>query len=440
MLEAIAKKLTTDHALATGSDHGNRVMVTAGGKPGVHERRPRRRRSGRTSSFSPRRITLTTRWPSPSPIAGPCSCPPTRITELDVARPRRRDHAPHARHRDGVARQSHRRRLSAATLRAVNALCAARGIYHFHDEAYEAFTHDGAVHFTPATQPGAAAHTITFYSMSKAYGFASWRIGWMVYPAHLEGALRKIQDTLVICPPVISQFAAVGALAAGTPFVREQLRALTAVRAVVRRALAPLTAEGLAEIPPADGAFYFLPRLRTTRPPLEIAEKLIREHGVAVIPGSAFGVTQSCTIRVAYGALAETAAAGIDRLVTGLRAILRPAHWTGFRQPRTTCVFAAEPPKSSFNTLHKLSAGPHRAHRRPSRSARASVSFMAAVARRQEGKRVSRSFAVGARGDRPLPTASFRLVVRDEPHCAPAAPTTGDSRDRSHRGPQRSRP
>ncbi len=92
----------------------------------------------------------------------------------------------------------------AAVLREVNELCAARGIFHLHDEAYEYFTCDGATHFSPGSLAGSAAHTISLFSLSKAYGAASWRIGWMVLPAQLEAAARKIQDTLIICPPVIS--------------------------------------------------------------------------------------------------------------------------------------------------------------------------------------------------------------------------------------------
>jgi aspartate/methionine/tyrosine aminotransferase len=56
---------------------------------------------------------------------------------------------------------------------------------------------------------------------------------------------------------------------------------------------------------------------------LIVAERLIREHRVAVIPGSAFGLTNGCHFRVAYGALQkETVAEGIGRLVKGLRKIL----------------------------------------------------------------------------------------------------------------------
>ncbi|MDO8542939.1 MAG: pyridoxal phosphate-dependent aminotransferase [Opitutaceae bacterium] len=208
------------------------------------------------------------------------------------------------------------------SLRAVNELCAERGIFHLHDEAYEYFTYDGSRHFSPASLPGSAPHTISLFSMSKAYGFASWRIGWIVFPATLEPAMRKVQDTLIICPPVISQYAAIGALSAGADFVREKLGAITEVRRVVQAELAPLSADGVMEVPPAQGAFYFLLRVRTSVPSLAVAERLIREHRVAVIPGNAFGLERGCHLRVAYGALQrDTAREGMGRLVTGLRAL-----------------------------------------------------------------------------------------------------------------------
>jgi aspartate/methionine/tyrosine aminotransferase len=210
----------------------------------------------------------------------------------------------------------------AEVLRAVNTLCAERGIYHISDEAYEHFTYDGAQHFSVASLSGSANHTISLFSLSKSYGFASWRIGWMVFPAHLESALRKVQDTLVICPPVISQFAAIGALAAGADYVREKLRGIAEVRALVARELVPLAADGVCEVPPSRGAFYFLLRVRSDQPPLALAEKLIREHAVAVIPGNAFGLDRGCHLRVAYAALArDKVAEGAGRLARGLRAL-----------------------------------------------------------------------------------------------------------------------
>ena len=142
----------------------------------------------------------------------------------------------------------------------------------------------------------------------------------MVFPADLESAMRKIQDTVLICPTVISQFAALGALEAGAAYVREKLRGIAEVRALVRSELSGLS--DICDVPPAQGAFYFLLRVRADRPSLEMAERLIREHRVAAIPGNAFGLDHGCHLRVAYGALQpDTAAEGMARLARGLRAL-----------------------------------------------------------------------------------------------------------------------
>jgi aspartate/methionine/tyrosine aminotransferase len=208
-----------------------------------------------------------------------------------------------------------------SALREVNELCRERGLYHIHDEAYEYFVYEGATHFSPGSVRGADSHTISLFSLSKAYGFASWRVGAMVIPERLLTSVRKIQDTLLICTPVISQFAAVGALNAGAAYCREKLAAIAGVRALVKKELATLGP--LCEVPPANGAFYFLLRLQTDIDPMTLTERLIREHGVAAIPGTAFGLHQGCHLRVAYGALEkQTAAEGIGRLVGGLKSIL----------------------------------------------------------------------------------------------------------------------
>jgi aspartate/methionine/tyrosine aminotransferase len=208
-----------------------------------------------------------------------------------------------------------------SALREVNRLCQEHSVYHIHDEAYEYFVYDGGAHFSPASIEGAAGHTISLFSLSKAYGFASWRIGAMVIPEPLLDSVRKIQDTILICAPVISQFAAVGALQAGAAYCREKLGGIAEIRNVVRRELSSLGDR--CELPPADGAFYFLLRVRTALPPMKLVERLIEEHRVAVIPGTAFGLADGCYLRVAYAALHRDAAKeGIGRLVSGLKKIL----------------------------------------------------------------------------------------------------------------------
>ena len=211
---------------------------------------------------------------------------------------------------------------SRETLAEVNTLCRERGLYHICDEAYEYFTYDGAEHVSPGSFPDAAPHTISLFSFSKAYGFASWRIGYMVIPDHLYLSVRKIQDTILICPPVVSQWAAVGALEAGASNRADKRAQLNKTRSSVLDQLHTLA--DIAEVPPAQGAFYFLLRIDTDLNDMDLVERLIREYKVAVIPGATFGIDGGCYLRVAYGALDPQAAEeGIGRLVKGLNSIVR---------------------------------------------------------------------------------------------------------------------
>jgi aspartate/methionine/tyrosine aminotransferase len=143
----------------------------------------------------------------------------------------------------------------------------------------------------------------------------------MVLPERLWDAVNKIQDTLLVCPPAVSQHAALAAARVGRAYARSAVEALDCTRQAIHRAL---TSPGVpCDTPAPAGAFYFFIRVRSALDPLHLAERLIREHRVAAMPGSAFGAMEGCYLRVSYGALEErTAAEGIERLTSGLRAIV----------------------------------------------------------------------------------------------------------------------
>ena len=205
-------------------------------------------------------------------------------------------------------------------LRAVNALCANRGLVHVSDEVYEYFLFDGASHFSPGAIPGAENHTVCIYSLSKSYGFASWRVGYMLFPEPLLEALKKIHDTNVICAPAVSQHAAVGVLDAGRKWVEERLESIAAARRIALDALSGLG--NRVTVPRSDGAFYFLARVHAGGDAVNLVERLIREHRIAVIPGTAFGMDDGCYLRIGYGAVdAASMVEGMERLVTGIAAL-----------------------------------------------------------------------------------------------------------------------
>src|SRR4029453_19669980 len=123
---------------------------------------------------------------------------------------------------------------SAPPPRPGNELFAGPGLIHIADEAYEYFTWDGAAHFSPGSLPGASAHTISLYSFSKAYGFAGWRVGYMAIPRRFNEAVYKVQDTVLICPPLVSQAAALACVPIGRPWTGRFLGPLAALSPDVR--------------------------------------------------------------------------------------------------------------------------------------------------------------------------------------------------------------
>jgi aspartate/methionine/tyrosine aminotransferase len=143
----------------------------------------------------------------------------------------------------------------------------------------------------------------------------------MVIPEALYMPVKKIQDTILICPPVVSQWAAVGAMRAGANYCRQKLIMTAEIRELFLNELSSI--RDIITVPRADGAFYFLLRIHRDLDPMTLVKQLIEQHKVALIPGTTFGMEIGCYLRVAFGALEkDTAAEGIGRLVAGLKKIL----------------------------------------------------------------------------------------------------------------------
>ena len=221
-------------------------------------------------------------------------------------------------------------------LRAINEFCRDHGLFHISDETYEAFVHGDTPHASPGAFPGSEQHTICLHSLSKAFGFASWRIGFVILPVALDAPFRAIQDTWLICPPVASQLAGLGCLQSPDSWLQSRLVELQAVRRQVLDGLQALDAG--VQSSPADGAFYVYLELPAGMDSLAVTRLLIEEHRVAVLPGTAFGMPHQPSLRVAYGALSlETAGEGIGRLVHGLHQLRSDPRCRikDFRPPRT---------------------------------------------------------------------------------------------------------
>lgn len=205
-------------------------------------------------------------------------------------------------------------------LRTINDLCRRYGLFHISDEAYEYFTYDEHSHYSVASDDKAASHTISLFSLSKSYGFAGWRIGYMLVPNQLLGSIKKIQDCNLICASIPAQFAAQGALETGKSYCLERQHVINKNRTLAIDTLSGLDCLDSNII--AEGAFYLFLTLDTEKPAMTICQQLIRDYAVAVIPGEPFGFNNRTAIRVSYGALeSEQYELAMGNLAKGLTQI-----------------------------------------------------------------------------------------------------------------------
>jgi len=166
-------------------------------------------------------------------------------------------------------------------------LCVRHDCLAFTDEIYEYILFDGARHVSLATLPGMAERTITISGLSKTWSATGWRIGWMVAPAELTGALRKVHDFLTVGAPAPLQEAAAVALRFGPDYFRELASRYEARRDL----LLGLLADTPFRVYLPRGAYYAMADFSAfgaDGDDTQFARALVERPGVAVVPGSSF--------------------------------------------------------------------------------------------------------------------------------------------------------
>ena len=203
-------------------------------------------------------------------------------------------------------------------LAAIAQLAQERDLWVLSDEIYLQLAHGipGGVAPSFYAQPGAAQRTVLLDGFSKAHAMTGWRLGYGVFPpALVEPAVRLVVNSVSCTPPFV-QRGGLAALSGGQAHVGA-LRADLAVR--VRRLAAGLDAlPGLAcPVPP--GAFYAWVDARGTGISAgELADRLLQEAGVAVLPGTCFGPGGDGYLRLCAGVPARV----LDEAVVRIGAFL----------------------------------------------------------------------------------------------------------------------
>lgn len=204
--------------------------------------------------------------------------------------------------------------------RAIGEWALANGIWVISDEIYQNLTYDGvtAVSIVQAV-PELADTTILVNGVAKTYAMTGWRVGWMVGPLDAIKAASNLQSHLSSNVSNISQRAAIAALTGPQDAVETMREAFDRRRQAIVEGLNSI--DGIT-CPTPEGAFYVYPDVTgllgrewggvTPTTSLELADLILEQAEVAVVPGEAFG--PSGYLRLSYALGDEALLEGVERL------------------------------------------------------------------------------------------------------------------------------
>ena len=209
---------------------------------------------------------------------------------------------------------------SPAEVRAVGEWALEHGIWVVADEIYEHLVYGGAEHVSmPVVVPGLADTCVVVNGVAKTYAMTGWRVGWLVGPVDVVKAATNLQSHATSNVSNVAQVAAVEALTGDLSAVAQMREAFDRRRTIMVTMLNAIP--GLA-CPTPDGAFYCYPsvkgvlgrtiRGRTPQSSAELAELVLDEVGVAVVPGEAFGTPGY--FRLSYALGDDDLVKGVQRL------------------------------------------------------------------------------------------------------------------------------
>src|SRR5438067_2118723 len=173
-----------------------------------------------------------------------------------------------------------------AELELIRDLCVEFNVLAITDEIYEHILYDGTEHISIATLDGMRERTVTINGMSKTYAVTGWRVGWTVAPPAITNAIRKVHDFLTVGAPAPLQEA--GAVALGLP--RSYYKNLAEGYRKRRDRLMPALTEAGFRCYRPRGAYYVMTDISSFgfRDDVAFTQYLVKEIGVAAVPGSSF--------------------------------------------------------------------------------------------------------------------------------------------------------
>jgi aspartate aminotransferase len=321
LIEAIVAKLATENSIRVGTDQ---VLVTPGAKAALF--------SAIRSIVNPHDevLVLDPSWVTYSPLIEIAGATPVRV-QLNSDRNFRIDRELLERYAGPRTRaillnspcNPTGRVATDEELAAIGQFAEAHDLWIVSDEIYEHFVYDGAVHRSLAANDALAHRVLVVNGFSKAYAMTGWRLGWLVGPAPVIELASRVQAQTVTSAATFTMAAGVAALTGPQDGVMQAASTYAERRALL---LGLWANSGIVECARSEGAFYLFPRIPPRLDDETVCATLLAEHGIATVPGSAFGASGAGHLRIAVTAPTDDVRVAGEAIVATFEAMQAEPH------------------------------------------------------------------------------------------------------------------
>ena len=212
--------------------------------------------------------------------------------------------------------------LDKGILEALAEIAQHHGLLVLADEPYEDIVFDGNKHYSIGAIDGMQDLTISAFTLSKSYAMTGWRVGYAVAPKSVIDEMEKLMEHMVSGVTAMAQRAALAAITGPQSCVEEMLKAYERRRRIVYEGLNAI--EGISCLMP-ESTFYAFPNIKNLgMSSWDFAKFLVKEHQVAVVPGSIFGRNGEGYLRLSFAASSEQLTEGLSRIKTKKKKIYNP--------------------------------------------------------------------------------------------------------------------
>lgn len=201
-------------------------------------------------------------------------------------------------------------------LEQVAELCKKHEIMVLSDEPYEHIMFDGNEHLSIGSFDGMKDLTVSIYTLSKSYAMTGWRVGYVVADKAVIDEMEKLMEHMVSGVTAVAQRAALAAISGSQKCVEQMVERYAKRREIIYNGLNSI--EGISCIKP-ESTFYAFPNISSFgMSSWDFAKYMVKEHKVAVVPGSIFGEKGEGFVRISFATSSKNLELALEKINKGV--------------------------------------------------------------------------------------------------------------------------